>query len=73
MKTNPESLVVDETLCLKYKSFFISGNDEAYIFALMSLLIKRFLNNGYIRKNLTGEDGAAPDLFKSESKYIYVC
>ena len=73
MKTNPESLIVDEALCLNYKSFFISGNDEAYIFALMVLLVKRFLNNGYIRKNLTSEDSAVPDLFKSENKYVYVC
>ena len=35
MKANPENFVVNGGLCLNYKSFFISGNDEAYIFALM--------------------------------------
>ena len=53
MKTNPENLIVDEKLCLKYKSFFISGNDEAYIFALMCLLVKNFINNGYVKKKLS--------------------
>jgi hypothetical protein len=73
MKINPENFIVDETLCLNYKSFFISGNDEGYIFALMDLLVKGFLNNGFIKKTLTGEDNVAPDLFKLESKYVYVC
>ena len=73
MKANPENFVVDEVLCLNYKSFFISGNDEGYIFALMNLLVKSFLNNGFIKKTLTSDDGVAPDLFKLENKYVYVC
>ncbi len=73
MKINPENFVVDETLCLNYKSFFVSGNDEGYIFALMSLLVKSFLNNGFIKKTLTNENNPTPDLFKLESKYVYVC
>ena len=73
MKINPENFIVNETLCLNYKSFFISGNDEGYIFALMNLLIKGFLNNGYIKKTLADEEAVAPDLFKLESKYVYVC
>ena len=73
MKINPENFIVDETLCLNYKSFFISGNDEGYIFALMDLLVKGFSNNGFIKKTLTSENNVAPDLFKLESKYVYVC
>ena len=73
MKINPENFIVDEALCLNYKGFFISGNDEGYIFALMDLLVKGFLNNGFIKKTLTVEDNVAPDLFKLESKYVYVC
>ena len=33
---------------------------------------KGFLNKGFIKKTLTGDDVAAPDLFKLESKYVYV-
>ena len=73
MKANPENFVVDGGLCLNYKSFFISGNDEGYIFALMNLLVKSFLNNGFIKKTLTSDDGVAPDLFKLENKYVFVC
>ncbi len=73
MKISPENFIFDEALCLKYKSFFISGNDEGYIFALMNLLVKNFLNKGFIKKNLTGEGVAAPDLFKLENKYVYLC
>ena len=73
MKTNPESLIVDEGLCLNYKSFFISGNDEGYIFALRDFLVRCFLNNGFIKKTLTGDYSDYSDLFKLENKYIYVC
>ncbi len=73
MKINPENFVIDEGLCLNYKSFFISGNDEAYIFALMNLLVKNFLNNGFVKKTLADGDNAGPDLFKLKSKYVYVC
>ena len=73
MKTNPESFIIDETLCLNYKSFFISGNDEGYIFALMDFLVKSFLKNGFVKKTLTDDDSASPDLFKLESRYVYVC
>ena len=73
MKASPENFVVDGGLCLNYKSFFISGNDEGYIFALMNLLVKSFLNNGFIKKTLTSDDGVSPDLFKLENKYVYVC
>ena len=73
MKANPENFVIDGGLCLNYKSFFISGNDEGYIFSLMNLLVKNFLNNGFIKKTLISEDGVAPDLFKLENKYVFVC
>ena len=73
MKINPENFIVDEGLCLNYKSFFISGNDEGYIFALMGLLVRCFLNNGFIKKTLAGDDSGYPDLFKLQSKYVYVC
>jgi len=72
MKISPESLVIDEGLCLNYKSFFISGHDESYIFALMDLLLKIFSKNGYIKKSLTSDTGMVDDLFKIESKYVYV-
>ena len=73
MKINPENLILDEALRLNYKSFFISGNDEGYIFALLELLVRGFLSNGFIKKTVTGEDTIASDLFKLENKYVYVC
>ncbi|MDC0232845.1 hypothetical protein OAJ95_02830 [Pelagibacteraceae bacterium] len=73
MKISPESFVVDEALCLNYKSFFISGNDESYIFALMSLLVRKFSKNGFVKKTLTSEDSITSDLFKLKNKYVYVC
>ena len=73
MKINPENFILDESLCLNYKSFFISGNDEGYIFALMDLLVRSFLNNGFIKKTLTVDDSPAPGLFEIESKCVYVC
>ena len=73
MKINPENFIANNALCLSYKSFFISGNDEGYIFALMNLLVGGFLKKGFIKKNLTNDDSAAPDLFGLESRYVYVC
>ena len=73
MKVSPENFVVDGGLCLNYKSFFISGNDEGYIFALMNLLVSSFVNNGFIKKNLAVDDSPAPGLFEIESKFVYVC
>ena len=73
MKISPESFVVDEKLCLNYKVFFISGNDENYIYALKDLLVKSFSNKGFIKKNITNESDMAPDLFEAEKKYVYVC
>ena len=73
MKINPENFVVDESLCLNYKSFFISGNDEGYIFSLMDLLVKNFTKRGFIKKKYNGETGATNDLFGAGGKYAYVC
>ncbi len=73
MKINPENFIVDEKICLNYKAFFISGNDENYIYALKDLLIKSFSSSGFEKKNLNSESEIAPDLFKAEKKYVYVC
>ena len=72
MKISPENFITNEELCLNYKSFFISGNDESYIFALTDLLVKNFLRKGFIKKNLKDSSSISPDLFKIESKYVYV-
>ncbi len=73
MKISPENFVVDQKLCLNYKSFFISGNDESYIYALTDLLVNIFSNNGFVKKNLDGGGHKSPDLFGLERKYVYVC
>ena len=73
MKINPENFIIDEGLCLKYRSFFISGNDEGYIFSLMDILVTIFLKNGFIKKSLINGSGGSADLFKIEDKYVYVC
>ena len=73
MKLSPENFVVDENLCLNYKSFFISGNDEGYIFSLMDLLVKSFTQNGFIKKKYNEETGATNDLFGADGRYAYVC
>lgn len=73
MKISPENFIVDEELCLNYKSFFISGNDDGYIFSLMDLLVKSFINNGFIKKTLAENNDDFDDLFKLEKKYVYVC
>ena len=73
MKISPEAIIADNNLCLKYKSFFISGNDEGYISALMCLIAEFYLNNGFVKKSLTDANGVGPDLFKIEDGYVYVC
>ena len=72
MKINPENFIVDEGLCLNYKSLFISGNDEAYIFSLVDLLIKSFSKKGFVKKAIVEGVGTTSDLFKGENKYLYV-
>ena len=73
MKIEPESLILDEGLCFKYKSFFISGNDESYIFAIVDLLVASFCGNGFLKKKLVNEESVVVDLFQVENKYVYVC
>ena len=73
MKINPENFVVDEKLCLNFKSFFISGNDESYIISLLDILIKNFSKRGYLKKNINKNDRPSPDLFQNEGGNIYVC
>ena len=73
MKINPESFVVDEGLFLNYKSFFISGNDESYIFSLKDLLVKSFTKEGFEKKILTNKIDLNRDLFQIQKKHIYVC
>ena len=52
MKISPESFIADEGLCLKYKSIFISGNDEGYISSFLDLVVSSFSKNGYLKKNI---------------------
>ena len=73
MKISPESFVADEELCLKYKSIFISGNDENYIYSLLNLLVSSFFKNGYVRKNLNENKDVFPDLFGSSKKHVLIC
>ncbi len=73
MKISPENFIVDEGLCLKYKSFFVSGNDEGYIFSFVEHLVKCFSKKGFVKKIIINETDTSSDLFKTESKYIYVC
>ena len=73
MKVSPESLAVDESLCLNYKSIFVSGSDESYIFSLTDILIKNFCKNGFVKKNLADNNILEPDLFKAKNRYVYVC
>ena len=63
MKISPESFIENEESCLKYKSIFISGNDENYIYSLLNLLVSKFTKNGYVRKNLNENKDTSPDLF----------
>ena len=73
MKISPESFIENEESCLKYKSIFISGNDENYIYSLLNLLVSNFTKNGYVRKNLNENTDASPDLFGVGNKYVFVC
>ena len=73
MKIRPESFVENEELCLEYKSIFISGNDESYIYSLLNILINNFSKNGYVRKNLNENKDVLPDLFGADSKHVVVC
>ncbi len=73
MKISPESFIVDERLCLKYKSIFISGNDESYISSFLNLVVGCFSKNGYLKKNLAENKDTYLDLFGAESRYVLVC
>ena len=73
MKVSPESFIVDEGLCLKYKSIFISGNDETYISSFLDLVVTVFSKNGYLRKNLDEHKDVSPDLFGVNSKSVFIC
>ena len=72
MKVSPENFIVDEELCLKYKSIFISGNDEGYIASFLDLLANGYSKNGYLRKNLDENKVASPDLFGANNKHIFI-
>ena len=73
MKISPESFIVDENLCLKYKSIFVSGNDEGYISTFLDLMVAAFSKNGYLRKNIDENKSVSPDLFGTGNKYVLVC
>ena len=73
MKISPESFIENEESCLKYKSIFISGNDENYIYSLLDLLVSSFTKNGYVRKNLNENKDTSHDLFGARNKYVYTC
>lgn len=73
MKINPESFIVDEGLCLKYKSIFISGNDEGYISSFLDLIASGFSKHGYLKKNLVEKQDSSPDLFGAKSKHVFIC
>ncbi len=73
MKISPESFVENEDSFLKYKSIFISGNDESYIYSLLNLLVSNFTKNGYVRKNLNDNKGVFNDLFGAGNKHVFVC
>ena len=72
MKISPESFVENEESCLKYKSIFISGNDENYIYSILNLLVRSFTKNGYVRKNLNENKDVLPDLFGAGNKHIFI-
>ena len=73
MKISPESFIENEESCLKYKSIFISGNDENYIYALLNLLVSNFTKNGYVRKNINENKAVLPDLFGASNRYVFIC
>ena len=63
MKISPENFIVDDGLCLKYKSIFVSGNEEGYISSFVDLLVTVFSKNMYLSKNLGDKEDVSPDLF----------
>ena len=73
MKISPESFIENEESCLKYKSIFISGNDENYIYSLLNLLVSNFTKNGYVKKNLNENKDVLPDLFGASNKHVFIC
>ena len=73
MKISPESFIADENLCLKYKSIFVSGNDEGYISSFLDLVVTAFSKSGYLRQNLDEIKDTSPDLFGANKKYVFVC
>ena len=73
MKISPESFIENEESCLKFKSIFISGNDENYIYSLLNLLVSNFTKNGYVRKNLSENKDVLPDLFGASNKHVFIC
>ena len=73
MKISAESFVENEESCLKYKSIFISGNDENYIYSLLNLLVSNFTKNGYVKKSLDESRDVLPDLFGASSRHVFVC
>ena len=73
MKISAESFVENEESCLKYKSIFISGNDENYIYSLLNILVSNFTKNGYVKKNLNENKGVLPDLFGASNKRVFIC
>ena len=72
MKISPESFIVNEKLCLNFKSIFISGNDEGYIQSLTQLLISVFSNNGYAKKTISDSNVFTPDLFETKKNFLYI-
>ena len=73
MKINPESFIANEELCLEYKSIFISGNDENYIYSLLNLLVSNFTKSGYVKKKINENKNVLPDLFGASNKHVFVC
>ena len=73
MKISPESFIADEGLCLKYKSIFISGNDEGYISSFLDLVVSGFSKNGYLKKKIFENKDTSPDLFGANNKHIFIC
>ena len=73
MKINPESFIENEESCLKYKSLFISGNDENYIYSLLNILVSNFTKNGYVKKKLNENKDVLTDLFGASNNHVFIC
>ena len=73
MKISPESFIEDEGLCLKYKSIFVSGNEEGYISSFVDFLVTAFSKNSYLRKSLGEKKDVSPDLFGANKKHVFIC